>query len=241
MTLRPYLPSLLPDTDYIWWVDADAWIQDRSAFDGYVEAARTHEFVCCVEADRNYANYYDTNLADPLLFEGTAGRRSFVESWGRIFARFVDQDIAARMAMYPMINGGVFCARANSTIWSEWESILEEMMGKLEQNLLEPARRKSDMLVDQTALNAAIRQSNIRTNFLPATFNWTCHMALPLLDSASGKLCERNWPYEPLKVVHLTTPALKVGETQLELLDRVGGSRGSKPHSLRSPYAFPPN
>lgn len=243
MTLRPSLPTLLDGSEFYVWLDADCWLQDATAVEDLVTATKNRSLACCVEIDRSYSCHSEANLQAPFDFGHGARDVSLFEQWTTFYERFYGHELSRRLAAYPLINAGVFCARHDSAIWQAWDTELEKLFAALAERKLspDPFLRRLDLLADQTALNAAVRMGDMEIAQLPSTYNWMCHRALPLLDEERSCFTERFWPYEPLKIIHLTTADVKKSSTfAIPTLKSTkdGGTPKAVSRSLRSPHAF---
>jgi hypothetical protein len=241
MTLRPLLPELVDSShEFIMWLDADCWIQQSDAIDPFVEVASSRAIACCVEMDRNYSFFSDGDLQRPFEFLQATDDCSLYEQWVTFYERFYPRDVSQKLAAFPLINAGVFCARRSSPLWRSWQAMLDEFMEQLSSRGLapDPFHRRLDLLADQTALNTSIRFASVQPGYLPPTYNWMCHRALPLVDTGDDGLKEPCWPHEPIRIVHLTTTAMK--EDVAFELDACGPNRSNRvSRSLRSPFRVP--
>jgi lipopolysaccharide biosynthesis glycosyltransferase len=181
MTARPILPKYFPGYDLYMWIDADAWVQDINAINLYMSSAQTHGFAATPEVDRSYSPGY--------------GNRSVISWRHDCFSRCFDDKIARQLAFYPMVNCGVFAARANAPHWDLWSNVLAEILGR---------KRELFFFADQIALNMVIRCHPVKTAFLPATFNWMCNRARPICSDDGSYFMEPNPPFQMIGIVHLT-------------------------------------
>jgi lipopolysaccharide biosynthesis glycosyltransferase len=210
MTARPHLPKHFPGYEVYVWIDADAWVQDWSGIELYVKCAREFGFAITPECDRSYY---------PYLVDGD------VISWRLVMYRTCFNDEFSKgLSVFPLINSGVFAAHTDAPHWKRYSHVLGEIM---------KARRELPFFAEQNTLNAIIRSEKIPTVFLPASHNWMCNRAFPMLDGSA--LIEPNPPYERLKVIHLTASAKNVfvklkdrqgGEHEMSL--RFGGKKGEE-------------
>lgn len=214
LTLRPSLPQLLPGSDFIVWLDADVWIQDAGAIRDFVIVAQTSEIACCVELDSSYKVFSQSDVHNKIPFASETDNRSIYEYWTLFFSRFYPDDLSRRLAAYPHINAGVFCAHRDSAVWAVWSDMLDKCLTILANRKIATdfLGNRLDLLVDQTALNAAVRIENIEIGYLPTAYNWVCHRALPMFDENKALLTEPSWPYNAIKIIHLTTGEIKAME-----------------------------
>jgi hypothetical protein len=210
---RCRLPSLNPGHRIHVWIDADAWIQDWSALDALVAAAREHGFAAVPELDFAYP------LAQILeIHRGSVAP---------LLRPSGDEGALSRPA-----NVGCFAGRADSPVWDVWRSIIDDGIaaaydtGKL-------------FLFDQSALSVALARigngPGAGIAWMAARFNWLCHLALPAVDAAGTTLVRPIPPHEPLGIVHLTA---QTKNAWLEL-PRIGGGKVSRSLRYESPSTLP--
>lgn len=240
-TMRPALPGLLPDYEYIMWIDSDCWIQEGRAVQDYLDVARISELACATEHDRGYRVFSQSDVHAKAVFDQERDTRPIYEYWVIFFSRFFPDELSRRLAAYPHINGGVFCAHRDSPVWQAWADMLDACMAILAERKLgtDFLGRRFDLIVDQTALNAAVHLSNIDVNYMPATYNWVCHRSLPLYDEATGRLTEQCWPFDSIKILHLTTGEIKAVERFKVPILHSGRVAGTREMSLRCPGSVP--
>lgn len=239
-TMRPSLPTLLLKSDFILWVDSDCWLQDGRVIRDFVKVARSADLACCAELDRGYKTFSQSSVHSSTPFEREVGVPLY-EYWSQFFMRFFSEEVSRKLAAYPHLNAGMFCAHRESPVWQAWSKMLDRCMGILADRKLgtDFLGRRLDLIVDQTALNAAVRTANIGVNYLPATYNWVCHRALPLFDAANERFTEQCWPYDPIKVLHLATPEIKAADGFAISVLNDGKVGEKKTMSLRCPDRVP--
>jgi len=172
---RPCITEFFPEYDSYLWLDADIWVQDRTAIDDLFQAAESFDVCVIPEIDRNWIS--DTGIAS--------------KTWkNEKLALYYGSGIAGKLSEFPMINSGVLCAKKDSQIWNLWKSCLRLI---LENN--EP-----DFGVDQVALNYAIYTSQVSVGLFSILYNWVAHIGLPMLNG--NTLVEPMPPYNAVKLVH---------------------------------------
>jgi hypothetical protein len=210
LTVRPHLPKYFPGYDHYLWMDADCWVQDDSAILDYLRFADEFGFAITAQCDRSYV------VADE--------NDSVAEFKLRCFREFFNwtaenEKVAALLAQFPLLNAGVFAARADAPHWSRWDRALGSALART---------RGYAKLIEQTALNVAIRLGEPRTAMLPAIYNWAVLRAYPILGE-DGKLLEPQPPFAPIKIIHLAGGAHRESAS---VRDRKGELH---PHDLRFP------
>ena len=159
MTLRPQLPRMFAH-DYIMWIDADCWVQDRAAVTTYFDLARKHErkFVLVAELDVEY-----THCVDAFDVRQEKLRDLHTQLW--------DDTVAEQLHGKVPLNSGVFAASRFSPVWKAWEETVKEQY--LENSKLAESTRLAHMAEPQS-LNRVLHESQ-RFRLLTADFNWICH------------------------------------------------------------------
>jgi hypothetical protein len=188
MLTRPYLNECTPGYDIIVWMDADLWVQEIDCIDMLVAEAARFGMAAVPEIDRGY-------------FKFTQG----FHVWNleaQVMQRLFGPEFAKKMYLNPTLNSGLFAIKSNSPIWRAWRHYLQ--MGLLNMNGIDDQSR----MVEQMALNIAIRAHNFIVRAFPCPFNWLTYLCLPAWDERRSVLVEPNPPYTALKVVHLSSHIL---------------------------------
>jgi hypothetical protein len=182
-TARPFLPRYFPGYDVYFWIDADAWVQERYAIDWYLAAARDGAMAAVPHVDRAYrqtAGHLGWRMQGMTLnFGAEAGQRA---AW----------DV--------YVNAGVFALRGDAPHWAHWAAHYRkglEATNGMECN-------------DQNALNHALWTEELPVHPLPALCNWLCHITLPAYNLDTHKFCEPFAPSQPLGVLHLAANSRKL-------------------------------
>ena len=183
MTARPHLPRHLPGYDVYVFLDADCWVQDWEAVRLYITSALAKGLALTPEVDRSYG----------VLFEPDT-----VAEWRfKTFRKCFDENVARRLAIFPMINSGIFAARIDSPVWEKWSNLLGHLYKKVGAPFF---------FAEQAAMNALIRSQAVSAALLPSRCNWMCNRADPVTRDNGTVLCEPQPPYQPLGIIHLTGP-----------------------------------
>jgi len=204
MTARPYLPKHFPGYEIYLWLDADTWVQDGSALELFVRAARRGKLAIVPEIDRGY---------------WTIHKRP--KPWGqnqKAFAWAFGLKAGYRLGRNAILNVGAFALHAEAPHWSRWAAAHGRALNR--RRLRPPSLRRFEFfLSEQTALNHVIFAEGLPASFLPAYCNWFCGKGTPAFDRARGLLVEPHEPHHPLAVVHLAGKGMKERLWRLETLD----------------------
>lgn len=198
---RYRLPEIFPGHEVYMWMDADTWVQDIAAVDGYLRRAAAGFFPIVAEVDRHVAfNEQHKQI--------TAGW-----SLGN-YVKYFGEDTAVSLSKMPMLNNGVFAAHVDDTFWKTWTSA---MRFALSRNGYKP-----EFGVDQIALNFAVYTNPaVRLYPMPLTSNWMVTHAMPVQREGMGStLCEPLWPHNPIGIIHLleNTKWNRVGVQKVNVL-----------------------
>lgn len=199
MVSRPHLPKYIPEAETIVWLDADTWVQDWSAIDLLLQGAAASGFSIVPELDRSYTPMYD-------------GGPYINHQYGWLKDCF-DEEMARKLCYYPLINCGVFAARADAPHWHAWASTLADSF-----------RRVVLFISEQTCLNVVLRTSGLPVSLLPATCNWICYRAQPFCTPDGRTLLDPQVPHAPLGIVHLAGYAYDKKDNPLPLKTPDGGT-----------------
>jgi hypothetical protein len=178
MVSRPRLPRYIQGAECLIWLDADTWVQRWSAIELLLEGAAEAGFAIVPELDRSYSPIYDGAPMANQLYQ-----------W---YSQCFDVETARSLSFHPLLNCGVFAARADAPHWEVWATLLDESL-----------RRAVLFVSEQTALNVALRTRGLAMSQLPASCNWIAYRAPPLCTPDGRILLDPQLPHEPLGIVHL--------------------------------------
>lgn len=194
LTGRPFLRDYFPGNEMYLWLDADTWLQDRTAIDLLVSGAARHGLAVVPEIHCFYPYLWGQGTVPQVTMDG------FGQSFGEEAARF--------MAGKPIVNAGVFAMSAASPWWEPYRRLVEHGF-----------RAAPHKWTEQGALNLALHEFGRPFQMLPAWCNWICCYALPALDVRRGCLCEPMAPFQKLSLIHLAganRPGLRLVTTDGE-------------------------
>lgn len=183
MVSRPFLPRHFPDHDVYAWLDADTWVQDYGALQGYFDvAARLPDRVAItLELDRAYfLQFVEDSHPDKVRHR-------------LAYSIFYGEDLGTRLAALPIANVGAFAASARCPLWDVWQ---REVAANLQKSNV--------MFVEQVSFNFLLHNGTVAAHFMPSRLNWLATLKVPLLDVTSGLLSEPYYPWTPIGILHLT-------------------------------------
>ena len=103
------------------------------------------------------------------------------------------KEIAEKISTSPVINCGVFSARADSQLWKKWPEVIWKIIKK----------QKRFFMADMTAFNYLIYEKEINPLILPAEYNWLIFFSWPKFDQIRKKFITPAPPHSVIKIIHL--------------------------------------
>jgi hypothetical protein len=191
-TARPYLPRYVDDADTLVWLDADSWVQEWSAVANLIGNARSGRIAIVEE---RYGPSVTISYRRPdgtqAVFEVTAeSRRHNVTD---CYLRCFGEEAAAKYGGMANFNSGVWALRRDSPSWAIYGEMTEAGLSRAVHNL-----------VEQQALNIAIRAGKIPVAPQPQVCNFTLNQELPGFDTETSRFVLPRPPHEPIAVLHFT-------------------------------------
>ena len=171
MVCRPFLPEIFPGWDYVFWLDADSWIQNPAVLDLFIQGASREGFCAVPAVDRAYQPDY-------------MGGKWFLDWQKSCLEGGFGAELAEKLYRYPIISAAAVCGKAAAPHWKVWQDYLEVAL-----------KRKIYREAEQTALCVMVHLGGMKTHFLPSWCHWVCNMGMPLLDLSSGQYVEPYAPY----------------------------------------------
>ena len=159
MTIRPQLPQLFTQ-DFIMWMDADVWVQNRSAVKTYFDLAQKNfgDFVIVAQLDSEYPHCVNAYDAQQDLLRG-------------VHSKLWDKAVAEELHGKALLNSGVFATSRLSPVWKDFE---EQVKMHYTENPMLAKNAQLAHIAEQQSLNRVLHDSQ-RFTVLTANFNWVCH------------------------------------------------------------------
>ncbi|WP_199321251.1 TylF/MycF/NovP-related O-methyltransferase [Microcoleus sp. FACHB-831] len=181
LLVRPFLRQYFPNFDIYFWIDADAWVQNWTAVDLFIQGASHRGLAIVPEIDRGSLQQY--------------GRLPQSWEWNyNVYKANFGEEIAEKVCNYPTLNAGVFALHKDAPHWQAWAQWLDRGL-----------QAAGFVYTDQLALNLAVYCELFnKTEMLPAWCNWTCHYGLPAWNKKEGCLVEPYLPHTSIGILHLT-------------------------------------
>lgn len=179
LAVKARLPDLFPGYDIYIWLDGDTWVQNGVGLTQIAMGAAQADVCIHPQLDPNYfACQYPDNYT------------------GLVYERLFGPHERDRLGRFPMINGGVFGAKATSPLWQAWKASLDEVRARL-------MPQTSRFFSDQIPLHRLIYSGQLTLYPLRAVNNWLVLHGLPRLDKTTGRLTAPSFPFEEINIVHL--------------------------------------
>jgi hypothetical protein len=189
-----WLDRYLPGYETIVWLDADTWVQDWSAVELLLGAARTGALAVVPGAGRYWTRQIDVRW----ILAGFGQVRSFNYK-NAANARLpvaIRRDIGTRA----LLNAGAFALRTDAPHW--------ETMRRWQTRIL---RHGKPFTSDQLAMALAVYTDGLPVELLPT---WCNTIAPRRVDPERIQLLEFYYPYRPVGIVHLSAQqAMRKDET----------------------------
>jgi hypothetical protein len=189
LTARPFLPNYVGDAAIICWLDCDAWVQTPAPLEALIHAARGGRLAIVEE---RYGKGFSVDLpgdaSQVRIYDTEAIKTKIRAAYETCFG----PDIAAAYGDLPCFNAGVFALRADSPSWAAWRQIWALALD-----------RNRHFMMDQLALNVAIRSGAIPAAPQPQEANYTCHLELPWYAEDKGVFTIPGDASRVLGIVHL--------------------------------------
>lgn len=201
LNAKARIPELFPGPRSYAWIDADCWAPDPGAPARLFRFAEVADIAIHPELDVHY------HLMD-VPSERTEA----------LYASYFDDPADRAFARSPMLNAGVFAARADSPVWSAWRTAVDRLLAR--------AAREPLFLSDQIPLHHVIRKIPLSVYPLRSSYNWQTYAFPPALDLARRTLVLPSLPHEPVEILHLAGRSKDITFEGIELPFRSRLRRG---------------
>jgi hypothetical protein len=191
LTARPHLPRYVDDADTLIWLDADTWVQEWSAVARLASDARSGRMAIVEEQSgpgvliniqRPDGTTRTLQITTELIERNV--RKCYLDCFGA--------DALAKYGGMANFNGGVWALRRDSPSWAIYGEMIETGLA-----------RGDHPLVEQQALNIAIRTGRIPVAPQPLTSNYVMNRGLPYVDTKKGRFVLPHPPHETIGILHL--------------------------------------
>jgi hypothetical protein len=209
MMSRPFLPRYFPAFDVLVYLDSDTWVQLPGAVGNLVAGALKSDLAVVPELHPTYAHLYNSQHPNRV-----SHRDCYHALYGESLSAPADN---------VLLNSGVFAARRDSRVWTDWAASLELAVAGVRDVVLDGKPLFSVWgpvihFIEQNALNHAFYQKGFTIHPLSSLHNFICTLSRPIFDPDIRKLVEPSLPYAPIQIVHLTV----AGKQATQVADRQG-------------------
>jgi hypothetical protein len=207
LKVKPRLPDLFPGHDVYIWLDEDTWVQNIRGLEALMIGASQRMLAVHPECDPHYFKYKIPSDRTVTLYS-------------RVFSRSVSD----RYIRFPMLNSGVFAAKATSAIWNEWDALLESMKAR-------HGAGEAVFFSDQIPMHYLVYSKGYEIFPLRAVNNWQLYASLPLFDFRRKKLVVPTAPHEEINILHLAGDS-KTARVRIDDQGRTSSYRWSEVQSV---------
>ena len=181
---RPFLPQYFPGTDYVFWIDADSWVQNHSVLELFLAGAMRDGFSVAPITEGAYP---------PSIINGR------FRDWNyQCYATGFGKETAERYYRYPILAAGVLCGARDAPHWKIWQQLTEQALN-----------RQIYKEAEQTALNLLVHSGLASVHLMPAYSHWICNICPPAYDPDSHLIVEPNLPHTPIGIIGLAANSKK--------------------------------
>ncbi len=180
LAVKAQLPSYFPGFDTYIWLDGDTWVQNRIGIAQIAHCAGLADFAAHPELDVSYFAEQSPSARTRWAYPAVYGEPE-----------------ASRWIGVPMINSGIFGARAASPLWAAWGEALAEIR-------MRAGAGERVYFSDQIPLHRLVASGGLAVYPLRAVNNWMVHAARPAIDFGRRLLVATTFPHEEIHIVHLT-------------------------------------
>lgn len=182
---KAFLERYFPDFEVLVWLDGDAWVQDWSAIETFVDTARGGALAIVSQASR-----YETIRMRVKWYPFDFVRlRSILYKNAR--RSRLPRGVRRALATRPTLNAGAYALRADAPHWEAWRKRQAQVI-----------RNGRIFTSDQLSLAWAVYEDELPVAHLPETCNFVWSQKLRF-DPGQGTLVEGYPPYERVGIVHL--------------------------------------
>ena len=191
LTERPFIREYFPGYKKYIWLDADTELLDVDAIKNLDEATEGKDLAISPESCESYV-FKNSNFGiKKILFSIYK-----ISGWSfKNYNRYFGNNLGEKLFFNPLFNNGVFCMRADSTIWDLWKYEY--------QNALNKAETSYGVKTDQLSLNKIIYDNFKSISILDTTNNWIISKSEPIYKKDNLFLTP-SFPRRKINIFHYT-------------------------------------
>jgi hypothetical protein len=200
---RAFLPKYFPEFKKYLWIDCDAWVQNWSSVELYFKA--------CDDGKLGITQTIGPGYRIMSNVKWIFGKLALIKSQNYKHAKKsgISENDSRKLAFAPHINIGVFSLEKNSICWEIWQK-------NLKKTLLKGKIFGSEGL----AINISVYIDNVKTEFLPLSYNWIANNLLPKYDERTKKFVEPYLPNNEIGIMHLAS-GIKVSNVDMRTNNKI--------------------
>ena len=191
LTERPFIREYFPGYKKYIWLDADTEVLDVDAIKNLDEGTEEKDLAISPESCESYV-FKNSNFGIKKIFSSIYK----ISGWSfKNYNRYFGKNLGEKLFFNPLFNNGVFCMRADSTIWDLWKQEY--------QNALNKAETSYGVKTDQLSLNKIIYENFKSVSILDTTNNWIISKSEPVFKSDNLFLTP-SFPRRKINIFHYT-------------------------------------
>jgi lipopolysaccharide biosynthesis glycosyltransferase len=191
LTERPFIREYFPGYKKYIWLDADTEVLDVDAIKNLDEATEEKDLAITPESCESYV-FKNSNFGIKKIFLSIYK----ISGWSfKNYNRYFGKNLGEKLFFNPLFNNGVFCMRADSTIWDLWKHEY--------QNALNKAKTSYGVKTDQLSLNKIIYEKFKSVSILDTTNNWIISKSEPVFKKDNLFLTP-SFPRRKINIFHYT-------------------------------------
>ena len=191
LTERPFIREYFPGYKKYIWLDADTEVLDVDAIKNLDEATEEKDLAITPESCESYV-FKNSKFGIKKIFSSYYK----ISGWSfKNYNRYFGKNLGEKLFFNPLFNNGVFCMRADSSIWEKWKNEY--------QNALSKAKTSYGVKTDQLSLNKIIYEKFKSVSILDTTNNWIISKSEPVFKKDNLFLTP-SFPRRKINIFHYT-------------------------------------
>ncbi len=183
---RAFLPKYFPEFEKYLWIDCDAWVNSWDTVELYFKA--------CENGKLGITQTIGAGYKVLTRVQWIFGKLATIKSQNYKHAKKsgFSESTARKIAFAPHLNIGVFSLENKSSCWQLWQEILSKALSS-----------GGIFGSEGLAINIAVYDRNVATEFLPLSCNWIASNVLPKFDEEKQTFVEPYLPHNKIGIMHL--------------------------------------
>lgn len=182
---RPFLRDYFPDFDIYFWIDPDAWAQNWSGIDLFLQGARRKKIALTGQVDRAYPRAMRLKWLWRMPYKL---RGFYFTNALKAFGFKTARDLYA----YHVLLAGAFALCHDAPHWDVWQKTIRQAL-----------KRGKVFTAEQLSLGHMVYLQGLPVEILPAWTHWLAEFK-PLYDEESKQFVEPYLPHMPIGLIHVS-------------------------------------